>query len=575
MPNDARIDTGPPPYATEDILAQPLPERLRLVCKTFVHQIHGTPTAIYLAYWLKYLFLYVGGWAFFCSFTPGMGNPLSIGTWAFTPIAFQKFVLFAIFYEALGLGCSSGPMTARFKPPIGGILYFARPGTTKIPFFPGIPVFGGTRRTWLDVALYLAHQGFMLRALMAPDITPDMLLPAVILLPLIGITDKVVMLAARYEHYWVALVCLWFACEGEFTTEGDLWISACKVVWVAVWFWAATSKLNHHFPTVVAVMLTNSPLIPAWLREKLYKDYPDDLRPSGLAAAMAHMGTLTEYSFPVVLLLGDGGMLTAAALTVMLGFHLFISLNMPSGMPIEWNITMVFGGFFLFGHNPEVSVLALQALPLLCLFLCFNLVLVPLYGNFFPKHVSFLSSMRYYAGNWAYCVWLFRGDSQKKLSKLVKPAGSMREQLLDLTGDEAAVETAMMMGSGQRLMHLEGRALHDALPAAVDDLDAYEWVEGEILCGIVIGWNFGDGHLHTEQLIDAVQEQCDFDEGELRVVIVESQPLFGKTMAWRVVDAVNGEIARGESKISEMRERQPWPTGERAEAFLRGVRETA
>ena len=44
MPNDARIDTGPPPYATEDILAQPLPERLRLICKTFVHQIHGTPT---------------------------------------------------------------------------------------------------------------------------------------------------------------------------------------------------------------------------------------------------------------------------------------------------------------------------------------------------------------------------------------------------------------------------------------------------------------------------------------------------------------------------------------------------
>ena len=123
-------------------------------------------------------------------------------------------------------------------------------------------------------------------------------------------------------------------------------------------------------------------------------------------------------------------------------------------------------------------------------------------------------------------------------------------------------------------MHLEGRALHDALPAAVDNLDDYTWVEGEVLCGIVVGWNFGDGHLHTEQLIEAVQEQCDFEAGELRVVMVESQPLFGKTMEWRVVDAVSGEIARGASKITDMRERLPWPTGERAAAFTRGVRET-
>ena len=88
-----------------------------------------------------------------------------------------------------------------------------------------------------------------------------------------------------------------------------------------------------------------------------------------------------------------------------------------------------------------------------------------------------------------------------------------------------------------------------------------------MVAGMVLGWNFGDGHLHDEQLLDAVQEQCHFEEGELRVVLVESQPLLGRSMAWRVVDAKTGQMAEGESMIKDMIEWQPWPTGPRAEAF--------
>ena len=143
----------------------------------------------------------------------------------------------------LGFGCGMGPMNARFKPPLGGFLHFLRPGTTKLPLFPGLPVFGGIRRSWLDVALYAANQLFLLRALLAPEVTPALLLPSVVLIPLLGVTDKTLFLAARAEHYWVALVCLAVA------HDGALWLSACKVVWCAIWFWAATSKLNHHFPS--------------------------------------------------------------------------------------------------------------------------------------------------------------------------------------------------------------------------------------------------------------------------------------------------------------------------------------
>jgi hypothetical protein len=456
-------------------------------------------------------------------------------------------------------------MNGRFWPPIGGVLYFLRPGTTKLALFPRAPVVGGITRTWLDVALYAALQGFLLRALVAPEVAPELLWPSVVLLALLGLTDTTIFLAARAEHYWVVLVCLAVA-------GGDArWISACKVVWCAIWFWAATSKLNHHFPSVIMVMMNNGPFFPAALKKRLFVSYPDDLRPSRMAATMAHAGTVVEYMIPLVLLSSESALVTAVALVVMGCFHGFIAANNPSGMPIEWNILMVYGGVFLFGVHPEAGVSAVTSMPLLAAFLFVWLAVVPCYGNFVPSRVSFLLAMRYYAGNWAYNVWLFRRGSTEKLRRLTKAAGTMREQLERLLPDPAAVESALLGSLSHRFMHLEGRPLFDALPRAVDDIDDYEWIDGEVLGGIVLGWNFGDGHLNGARLLGAVQAQCGFDEGDLRVVSVESQPLFGRTMRWQVRDARRGVLAEGETEIAPMRALQPWPTGRWAAAWDRSA----
>jgi hypothetical protein len=563
MTSDGRDDL--PPYDSRRLLTAPFPERVRLVCRTWASQVAPTPLVVVAMYWAKYLLLYVGGWTFFVSFDagyPGFGSP---GGWAFTPVAFQKALLWALFYEMAGFGCGSGPMNGRFKPPIGGFLHFLRPGTTKLPLLPGIAVLGGIRRTPLDVALYAANGLLLLRALVAPEPTPEMFLPSVVLIALLGVTDKTLFLAARAEHYWVALVCLAVA------HAGGLWISACKVIWAAIWFWAATSKLNDHFPSVIMVMVNNGPFVPKALKKRLFAAYPDDLRPSRLATGMARVGTLTEYSIPVVLLLACGSpMLTALMLLVMTCFHGFIALNSPSGMPIEWNILMIYGGVFLFGVHPEASLAALGAMPLLVVFLFVFLFAIPCYGNFFPARVSFLLSMRYYAGNWAYNIWLVRKGSIRKFEKLTKAAGTMREQLEGLLPDAQSVDVALALAMSHRFMHLEGRPLLEALPRAVDDIDAYEWIDGEVLGGMVLGWNFGDGHLNGMQLLRAVQEQCGFEPGELRVVMVESQPLFGRTMQWKVVDAASGMLAEGETEIAPMRSLQPWPAGEHARALLRG-----
>ncbi|NKE31579.1 DUF3556 domain-containing protein, partial [Mycobacterium tuberculosis] len=71
-------------------------------------------------------------------------------------------------------------------------------------------------------------------------------------------------------------------------------------------------------------------------------------------------------------------------------------------------------------------------------------------------------------------------------------------------------------------------------------------------------WNFGDGHMTNEQLIEALQQRCGFEPGEVRVVILDAQPIHRQTQAYRLVDAATGEFERGHVKGADMVECQPW-----------------
>jgi hypothetical protein len=81
-------------------------------------------------------------------------------------------------------------------------------------------------------------------------------------------------------------------------------LAGAKAVQLSLWFWAGVSKLNHHFPTVVCVMTSNGPFTRfPWLRRRMYREFPGDLRPSRLATNMAHAGTVLEFSVPLAFLL--------------------------------------------------------------------------------------------------------------------------------------------------------------------------------------------------------------------------------------------------------------------------------
>jgi hypothetical protein len=359
-------------------------------------------------------------------------------------------------------------------------------------------------------------------------------------------------LAARAEVY--APLTLVFVFSGM-----DIIVGA-KLVFMVIWLGAATSKLNRHFPFVISTMLANNPFIPSGpLKRSMFEHYPDDLRPSGLASFIAHFSTGIEGLVPLVLFFSHGGWPTTIAAFVMIVFNLNILLAFPMGVPLEWNVFMIFGVLWLFvGHAPLGLSDLTSPWPILLFAVIAGVVVL---GNLFPRKVSFLPGMRYYAGNWDTTVWCVKPSVDDKFRTGSRALGPMQHlQLERLYGSKEETLVPLHLAIAFRGMNTHGRALltlvHRAL--AGYDEDDYNLCEGETLCAMVLGWNFGDGHLHNECLIEALQQRCGFEPGDVRVIILDAQPIHIQRQEYRLVDAATGEFERGYVDVEDMVTTQPW-----------------
>lgn len=545
--------------------ALPRMERLKPIVRHWAHHGFGTPDAVFVVYLLK-IALYVFLAMVFVTTTPGIGGISDVAHWWTEPVVLQKVVVWTLLFEVIGIGCGFGPLTMRFLPPIGAGLYWLRPGTIRLPPWPTrVPGTRGTQRTVLDIALYLGVIAAALFLLLSPatrssgiagaavgTLAPVRFVPLIVLLPLLGLRDKTIFLAARAEVYGtLTLVLLLPAVD---------MIVAAKLIMLVIWWGAATSKLNRHFPFVVQVMMSNSPVLrSAWIKSKLFRHYPDDMRPSKIPAFMAHVtGTSFEYLVPLVLFLSHGGTVGLVAAIGMTVFHTVILVSIPLGVPLEWNVFMIFGVWYLFVHYGHFGITDLTT-PIPIVVLMLALVALIAYGNVRPDRVSFLPGMRYYAGNWDTSIWLFAPGAEAKFDAgLTKSAHLPQWQLDKLYGAEAA-DLLCHKVYAFRSMHGHGRALYGLIPrAAGPDHEKYEVQEGEIVAGTALGWNFGDGHLHNEQLIDAVQQRCHFTDGEVRVILLEAQPIHRQRQRYRLVDAATGTFETGYVDVADMVSRQPW-----------------
>ncbi len=535
------------PYDFDDWKKLPFSERSRNVCQVWATQGFGAPLAVYVFYILKIVF-YIYIWFFFCSFSTCLGNFSNISIWWFKLDALYKAIFWTILIESIGLGGASGPLTARYIPPMGGMLYFLRPKTIKIPLFPNAPIVGGDSRNIFDIALYAAFLFFLIKVCISPEIRTENVIPVVILFPLLGLFDRTLFLSARGDVYFPMICCFLFPVDT---------ISALKAVWFAVWFWAAVSKLTPSFTSVVCVMISNSPIFQnTWLRKKLFHNYPHDLRPCKSAVYISHLGTAIEFILPILLITSSNSSVILFALIGISIFHTFITLNVPMGVPIEWNIITIFGAVILFWNFQSVSITSLHNPYLIGLF-ALLLFTVPILGNLFPKYISFLLSMRYYAGTWAYSVWLFKPHAHDILEKkVIKTSPPILKQLLYFY-DQKTAESILSRMLAFRMMHLPGRALHSLWHKAIDNLDNYVWMDGEFIAGEVVGWNFGDGHLHSDALLKSIQKRCNYATGELRCIFVESPSLHKQEMSWRIYDAKDGKLEQGVVNLRALKEQLP------------------
>ena len=540
-------------------------EKIRPMAKHWAEVGFGTPVALHLFYVAK-IGLYILAGALFGIATKGIDGWSQIGSWWTEPIVFQKVVLFTILFEVVGLGCGFGPLNNRFYPPMGSVLYWLRPNTIRLPPWPGrVPLTRGDNRDPIDVLLYGALLVVLVVALFSngtgpiPELGTNVgLLPAwqswavLILLALCGLRDKVIFLAARGEVYAPFVAAFLFG--------GPNVLVAAKLACVVIWMGAATSKLTRHFPFVVSTMMSNSPVIrPRAIKRAFFEHFPDDLRPGRLSRLVAHLSTAIEMLIPLVLLFSHGGWPTAVAAFVMVCFHLGILSAIPMGVPLEWNVFMIFCVLALFVGHADVGLSDMtNPLPIILFAVMAGIVIA---GNLMPHKISFLPGMRYYAGNWDTTLWCVKASAEAKLDAgIVAIANMPAAQLEKFYGSKEAAQIPIYMGYAFRGFNTHGRALFTLAHRAMagHDEDDYSVTDGERICSMAIGWNFGDGHMHNEQLIAALQRRCGFEPGEVRVVLLDAQPIHRQTQRYRLVDAATGEFESGYVKVADMVVRQPW-----------------
>ena len=216
-----------PDVDPDTFMQKPLMERVRFLGADWAENGFGSPKMVHTIYILKLVVFFAIGGITVATATSGLPAFWHVSEWWNQPIVYQKVILWTVLLEAIGVAGSWGPLAGKVKPMTGGILFWARPGTIRMRPWKWIPMTNGDRRTWFDIALYIALLVTLAVALVMPGVhseslsaaVPDytsglgnaaLLVVPIVLLVLNGLRDKTIFLAARGEQYMPALI--FFTC---------------------------------------------------------------------------------------------------------------------------------------------------------------------------------------------------------------------------------------------------------------------------------------------------------------------------------------------------------------------------
>lgn len=367
-----------PPTMPQTYAKQTYRERIRGWNQCVTGDLNPLPYVVYLNYFIKLTFY----WYFFSLV---LRNP-EVGI--FEEDNVKRMVIYNILGDVTGFHSTGGPLGFRMKYFFVTWYNLLMPGSITVPL-----VCKSSKRTVLQSIGYVVYLGTLVNALCSPVITTQIVWSIVGMLAVLTPFDFVTFQASRGEHSGYMLVCLLLPWKHA--------IFGMRMCQAALWSWAGMAKFGPWMAYVNAFMMPNSKFIAALgalgipIKRILYRDAPQDVNPSGFLRFLAHLACLGEISLgPLNLFLPQYGVPLAFA------FHVFILSMTPFASVMEWNAFCLYLTCALFQQNFDGYVpfdihLNLGAMhPLMARFLITVLVLVPLAGQLFPKHVPFLTAYR-------------------------------------------------------------------------------------------------------------------------------------------------------------------------------------
>ena len=196
----------------------------------------------------------------------------------------------------------------------------------------------------------------------------------------------------------------------------------------------AFSKFGRHFANVIPPMVSNTPWMSSRRSSALhYRNFPDDLRPSERAVGLAHVGgTFVELVPPLVLLFSHNPTRHRGRRR---GHDRLprCSSSRRSRSRCRWSGTRCSSTSprSCSSATRTTTASASATWTRCCSSLTVaGLLFFPVLGNLRPDLVSFLPSMRQYAGNWASAMWALAPGAEAKLDEhIVKRAPMQKDQL--------------------------------------------------------------------------------------------------------------------------------------------------
>jgi len=491
----------------------------------------------------------------------------------------QRFLLYNILGDVVGLNSSGGPLGMRFKWYAGTWYNLIVPGSITCPLLPGI----SAKRHVLQSVGFVVYLGLLVRAIRAPLITLDILLPIVVTLALLTPFDFVIFQASRGEHSGYLLVCsltLYF--------QQNVGLAGMRCCQAALWSWAGCAKVGPWFKYINGFMMPHSKFLAILailgvpVSTLLFRDLSTgskrNVHPSNLLENLAHMGCFFEFVLgPLNLFFPKVGVPLAIV------FHSYILSMTPFASVNEWNVFCIYLTLALFSNHHSQDAFAgytLEqvsgllgggifqtpiAMALSC-FLILVLILVPLYGQLYPKKVPFLTAFRPYAGNWRFVWHIVSKPAKDKLRKLRCLEGvfvSENARFVWGTGNPHFCEQIEDYFTGNMIYFPHYRPfipmiekLQERMGWKIDD---YCTLFHEPFLNSVMGWSLATGYYVNEAYMSAVVSTCEFEENECFVAIFEPQGMMDHTSEWHLVDICHPskKIYHGKCPYKDLEDMQP------------------